>query len=319
MPRPPPLMTSTSHTEPISSRVGKGGPRGRNGSAGDLAISNSRGVAGANDFSQLPSSPEHNMGLKAHAAEFVPGGGGASGGGSGSGGGGGGGGQRKGKKGQQTLGGRGGAAAAAAAAAAAIKGAAPGSDLTAFAREFVPGGGGGDENQDSNAASLGGNGHGGSSAAAVSSGPGGGPGVGAAAAEKMVQVVRGGTIYFVPESEALATDELVGAEAYGPEEDGFAWAHGSAALAAPQRRTMHRLGVYHVSCLHLRACGSSIFSMFAVGCFILLVFFERTCNIVYGSTRMVTGGRGTDEVPRVLQVSWDRDRGIFLRPTHAFT
>lgn len=56
----------------------------------------------------------------------------------------------------------------------------------------------------------------------------------------MVQVVRGGTIYFVPESEALATDELVGPEAYGPQEEGFDWADGSAALAAPQRRTMHR-------------------------------------------------------------------------------
>ena len=67
-----------------------------------------------------------------------------------------------------------------------------------------------------------------------------GQGGGAAAAEKMVQVVRGGTIYFVPESEALATDELVGPEAYGPAEEGFLWAEGSSALAAPQRRTMHR-------------------------------------------------------------------------------
>ena len=70
----------------------------------------------------------------------------------------------------------------------------------------------------------------------------------------MVQVVRGGTIYFVPESEALATDELVGPEAYGPQEEGFVWAEGSAALAAPQRRTMHRYVRARVAWLLLRTC-----------------------------------------------------------------
>lgn len=108
-----------------------------------------------------------------------------------------------------------------------------GSDLTASAREFVPGSAGrGDDD--------GGDGSGGAASATVG---GMGPG-GAVVQEKMVQVVRGGTIYFVPESEALATDELVpGTDAYGVEhgvEEGFQWAHESTGVPAPQRRTMHR-------------------------------------------------------------------------------
>lgn len=177
-------------------------------------------IGSAADFShELPGSPEHNLGLKAHAAEFVPGGGGG-GGRAGSGGA-----QKKGNKGQQSSSSKGGGAAAAAAFAAAhaaAKAAAnaaakgmPGSDLTAFAREFVPAGGGGEESDAAGAAGAGG-------------------------AQKMVQVVRGGTIYFVPESEALATDELVGPEAYDAAEDGFAWAHESTAVPAAHRRTMHR-------------------------------------------------------------------------------
>lgn len=164
----------------------------------------SSGGGRGTDFSQMPSSPEHNLGLKAHAAEFVPGGAAAAAAVAASGGG------RAPPSKASKKGRRSGAEAKAA----------DSSDLTAFAQEFVPGGGG------------------------TGSGDAAGPAAAAAAAgtgpEKMVQVVRGGTIYFVPESEALATDELVGPEAYGPQEEGFLWAGGSAALAAPQRRTMHR-------------------------------------------------------------------------------
>ncbi|CAB1110773.1 unnamed protein product [Ectocarpus sp. CCAP 1310/34] len=159
----------------------------------------------------MPSSPEHNLGLKAHAAEFVPGGAAAAAAAAASGGG------RAPPSKASKKGGRSGAEAKAA----------DSSDLTAFAQEFVPGGGGGGTSS--------GDAAGPAAAAAVATG-GTGP-------EKMVQVVRGGTIYFVPESEALATDELVGPEAYGPQEEGFLWAEGSAALAAPQRRTMHSTAV----------------------------------------------------------------------------
>lgn len=186
---------------------------------------------GGTDFA-LPSSPQH-MGLKAHAAEFVPGGGGEAE-------------ERKRikEKGQQqqqqptqTRGGVGNSAAAAAVAAD-MDDDAPGSDLTAHAREFVPGGVGSGSQRN-----AGGEDGGGDSAAGEEAGQddaAAGSGARPGGAEKMVQVVRGGTIYFVPESEALATDQLVGPEAYGPEEEGFLWAHGSAAVAAPQRRTMHR-------------------------------------------------------------------------------
>ena len=193
IPPPPPLMTS--HSESEASRTRKGGDRG----------------VGGLEFPHIFGSVEHsNIGLKAHAAEFVPGKGGGAGGGGRAGVV-----QRSGKQGPQTAsGGKRGTLTA-------TKSAPAGSDLTAFAREFIPGGvaGGNDANN------ISGRGH--DSAAVV-------------AGENMVQVVRGGTIFFVPEQEALATDELVGAGAYGPEDDGFAWAQGSAALAAPQRRTMHR-------------------------------------------------------------------------------
>lgn len=213
-----------------------------------------RGAVGIGaDFAQLPNSPEH-MGLKAHAAEFVPGGGGAGRGAGGEA-------SSKGTRERQQAGGGGGGAgggggvggmAAAVAAATGGRGGgaglgstdgAPGSDLTAYAREFVPGGasgsgggggGGADDDKGGNAA-VGFRGGGHAAAGEAAGGAGGGVG-----SEKMVQVVRGGTIYFVPESEALATDQLVAPEAYGPEEDGFTWAHGSAAMAAHQRRTMHR-------------------------------------------------------------------------------
>lgn len=120
-----------------------------------------------------------------------------------------------------------------------------GSDLTAFAQEFVPGEG------RVGAAAAGGRGHtNGRGAEEDFSGSSGGPmarrGVEspAPAVQKMVQVVRGGTIYFVPESEALGADEPEGPEAYVVEEEeddgGFLWAHESTALPAPQRRTMHR-------------------------------------------------------------------------------
>lgn len=188
----------TSHSESKAPRPGKDGLQGgasyRDGGA---------------DFNELRSSAEHSMGLKAHAAEFVPGkaGEGMS--------------QRNGKKGVQTSGG------AKNGTWTTARGTLTGSDLTAFAQEFVPGGGGG-----------GGGGNGTkSSVDTTGRGHDHDP---PSAGEKMVQVVRGGTIYFVPEREALTTDELVGVEAYGPEEDGFAWAQESAALAAPQRRTMHR-------------------------------------------------------------------------------
>ncbi|CAN0174931.1 unnamed protein product [Ectocarpus sp. 12 AP-2014] len=160
----------------------------------------------------MPSSPEHNLGLKAHAAEFVPGGAAAAAAAAAPGGG------RAPPGKASKKGGRSGAEAKAA-----------DSDLTALAREFVPGGGGGGGGTGSGDAAR-------PAAGAAAAAGGTGP-------EKMVQVVRGGTIYFVPESEALATDELVGPEAYGPQEEGFLWAEGSAALAAPQRRTMHSTAV----------------------------------------------------------------------------
>lgn len=172
---------------------------------------------GARDFSQLPSSPEHNLGLKAHAAEFVPGGVGRAGG----------------QKQPSKLGPKentgssrkkgGGGVGRSSSRGLPDSDDAP-SDLTAHAQEFVPGGRG-----------EGGNEIGGEQEQQQQQ---------HVQTEKMVEVVRGGTIYFVPESEALATDELVaGAGAYGVEqemEDGFSWAPESTALPAPQRRTMHR-------------------------------------------------------------------------------
>lgn len=195
---------------------------------------------------QLPTSPEL-MGLKAHAAEFVPGAGaGAGAGGSGH--------KQQSRLGANVnnsiggnsnkrlgvVGGGGGGSKPSSSrtipAGTDNSGDTQGqgvSDLTAHAQEFVPGGGSGAMD-----AVEGGDGDGGGAAAV------GGQGVGTVVPEKMVQVVRGGTIYFVPESEALATDELVaGAEGYGVEaavEEGFQWVHHSTTLPAPHRRTMHR-------------------------------------------------------------------------------
>lgn len=185
------------------------------------------------------------MGLKAHAAEFVPGGGGGGGGGH----------KQLSKSGPKanhpnSNGGQskkrsgGGGKLSSSSRNSSVVGAAnnnssnidqpqAGSDLTAHAQEFVPGSGGRGDND------------GGDSSGGATGAAGGGRGSGGAVVqEKMVQVVRGGTIYFVPESEALATDELVaGTDAYGVEhsvEEGFQWAHESTGVPAPQRRTMHR-------------------------------------------------------------------------------
>lgn len=119
------------------------------------------------------------------------------------------------------------------------------SDLTASAQEFVPGSSRG--GSDSTVEEPNVNGHTGDDGYAASgstTGASTGEETPTAVVPKMVQVVRGGTIYYVPESEALATDdELVGPEAYEVEEEddgGFLWAHESGVLPAPHRRTMHR-------------------------------------------------------------------------------
>lgn len=230
--RPPPL-DPTSVTPP-SRRTSSTAGLSSSGDGTNGGISG--GGSGAIDFSQLPSSPEH-MGLKAHAAEFVPGG--AGGGGVGGGPGGAkGGAQLRVQKGAFSKAGRAlslGSAATTPTATAATSGETqPNSDLTAYAQEFVPGGARGKGDGSAKDAILGKDG---ASAAGAAAGR-------TPAAQKMVEVVRGGAVYFVPESEALAADELVDADVYlGVEEhevEGFSWAHESTALPAPQRRTMHR-------------------------------------------------------------------------------
>lgn len=207
-------------------------------------LGNSGGISPGSapvDVSVLPSSPEH-MGLKAHAAEFVPKGGAggkegaatstnavatssSAGGGKTSAGGG-----------QQSIKGSKGSSKQLTTSMSVAGKSQVESDLTASAQEFVPGGSrrgasGALEEPNGEDRENGGTGLTDGGEAETSATP----------VQKMVQVVRGGTIYFVPASEALATDELI-PEAYETEEEngGFLWAHESSALPAPQRRTMHR-------------------------------------------------------------------------------